>query len=264
MNENHIFFTADTHYGHSNIMRYCHRPFDTIEEHDAQLIKNTNDMVGENDVLYHLGDFAFAHAWAKRSKELATSTIAEYRSQIKCKNIILIMGNHDPHYANGDPRKELTDLFEVHKMLRIKIDHQKIILLHYALKVWDCMHYGAFSLFAHSHNSLFCDLEDDIDSAREILGESVDIDKLTAFMSFMRRRYGADSKSIDVGVDAVASRLAGQTYSKLKKLGFPRELLKPENYRPMSYAEVAAIMATKEFTPVDHHEGRTSRKSEED
>ena len=54
-----IFFTSDTHFGHTNIIKYCKRPFNSLEEHDETLIKNWNNKVGENDIIFHLGDFAF-------------------------------------------------------------------------------------------------------------------------------------------------------------------------------------------------------------
>ena len=40
-----VWFTADTHFGHANIIRYCGRPFETKEEHDQVLIDNPTDLV---------------------------------------------------------------------------------------------------------------------------------------------------------------------------------------------------------------------------
>ena len=53
-----IFFTADTHFGHANIIKYCHRPFATVEEMDDALVRNWNAVVSPDATVFHLGDFA--------------------------------------------------------------------------------------------------------------------------------------------------------------------------------------------------------------
>lgn len=55
-----IWFTADTHFGHKNIIKYCDRPFDSIENMDQTIIGAINNNVQPNDILWHLGDFCFA------------------------------------------------------------------------------------------------------------------------------------------------------------------------------------------------------------
>ena len=51
--EKKIWFTSDTHFAHENIMKYCNRPFKTIEEHDRELIKRWNEKIGKNDIVFH-------------------------------------------------------------------------------------------------------------------------------------------------------------------------------------------------------------------
>jgi len=53
------YFTADEHYGHTNIIKYCKRPFNSIEEMDATLIENFNSKVTKADHTIHVGDFTF-------------------------------------------------------------------------------------------------------------------------------------------------------------------------------------------------------------
>ena len=78
------FVIGDTHFGHSNIIKYCNRPFRDVEEMDRVLIKNWNETVSNQDIVIHLGDFALCTR--ERAKEIC--------SQLNGKKI-LIKGNHD-------------------------------------------------------------------------------------------------------------------------------------------------------------------------
>ena len=75
------WWTSDSHFSHSNILEYCKRPYDNIHEMDEDLIKRGNDVVGEDDTVFHLGDFCFGN------KKYYTSRLNG--------DIILIKGNHD-------------------------------------------------------------------------------------------------------------------------------------------------------------------------
>ena len=59
-----VFFISDTHFGHKGILTFSgtkeFRKFDSIEEHDAELVRHWNSVVGKNDTVFHLGDFCFA------------------------------------------------------------------------------------------------------------------------------------------------------------------------------------------------------------
>jgi len=134
------FFTSDTHFAHANCIKYSKRPFASIDEMDDALIANINKVVKPNDRLFHLGDFAMRN-------------VLLYRQRIRCKNIVLIKGNHD---KDGEA---LTAAFSnVYDMLHLKIDlngvPKTIVLCHYAMKVWNKSHYGSYHLFGHSHGGL--------------------------------------------------------------------------------------------------------------
>lgn len=79
------FFTSDTHFGHSNIIRYCNRPYNSVEEMDEDLIKRWNAIVKKDDIVYHLGDFSFY-----MTKEKVSSIVRRLNG-----TIYLIKGNHD-------------------------------------------------------------------------------------------------------------------------------------------------------------------------
>jgi hypothetical protein len=81
---------------------------------------------------------------------------ALYRGQIRCRNFVLVLGNHDPHSPDGTPEPQFASLFRsVHSLLRIKVclsgQEQLIVLSQYAFRVWDQVHRGSWHLFGHSH-----------------------------------------------------------------------------------------------------------------
>ncbi len=78
------FFIADTHFGHEAIIAYERRPFANAAEMDAALIANWNSVVGKDDLVWMLGDFALAPA--ERVREVLAALHGKKQ---------LIMGNHD-------------------------------------------------------------------------------------------------------------------------------------------------------------------------
>lgn len=80
-----IFITADHHFYHENIIKYCNRPFKSAEEMNSCMIHKWNSVVSEKDIVYHLGDFALARNFDQ---------VKIIKDQLKGK-IILIPGNHD-------------------------------------------------------------------------------------------------------------------------------------------------------------------------
>lgn len=62
-----IYFTADTHFWHENIIRFCNRPFTCAAEMDEALIANWNSRVKGNDIIYILGDMFFGQSILKKS-----------------------------------------------------------------------------------------------------------------------------------------------------------------------------------------------------
>lgn len=79
-----IFFIADTHFNHANIIKYCNRPFDNINEMNEYIIKKWNSVVKNVDTVYHLGDVGFG-------------SLQEVKVLVQRLNgtKILLRGNHD-------------------------------------------------------------------------------------------------------------------------------------------------------------------------
>lgn len=53
-----VFFTADTHFGDERVLTELERPFNSVAEHDAEIIRRINKSVRANDVLFLLGGLA--------------------------------------------------------------------------------------------------------------------------------------------------------------------------------------------------------------
>lgn len=133
------YITADTHFGHKNILKYCNRPFTTIEEMDDTIIDNWNSIVTPQDIVYHVGDFAFGDI----------ITIGKYIKKLN-GNIIFIEGNHDRQLAQYLKRTGQ----KLHKNLIVKAYDEIFYLAHYAHRVWYNSHYGTIHCFGHSHGQL--------------------------------------------------------------------------------------------------------------
>ena len=109
------FFTSDTHFGHANIIGYCQRPFETVEQMDQAMIASWNAVVGPQDHVYHLGDFAFGHP----------NAVEHYRHALHGR-ITLVKGNHDR--LSHDRLRRIFD--EVVDDMTLHYDQTVIHLVH--------------------------------------------------------------------------------------------------------------------------------------
>jgi calcineurin-like phosphoesterase family protein len=132
-------FTADQHFGHAGIIPSAGRPFASVEEMDAHLIACWNGVVAPNDTVWHVGDFA--HRCDPKRKA------AIFNKLHGVKN--LVAGNHDEEHT----RTELG-WSRVGDYAEITVDGQRIVLSHYAMRVWNGQHRGAIMLYGHSHARL--------------------------------------------------------------------------------------------------------------
>lgn len=142
-NENEImrdvWFTSDFHFGHFNIIRYCKRPFANTQEMDDAIADRVNACAKTNDVLYFLGDFCMGKA----------EQITAYRKRLACRTIHFTEGNHDR------TARKLQHLFASWETLsEINVVKQRIVLCHYAMRVWPHHAQGAWHLYGHSHGNL--------------------------------------------------------------------------------------------------------------
>jgi calcineurin-like phosphoesterase family protein len=132
------FFVSDPHFSHFNIIKYSNRPYNSVEEMNEALISNWNNKVSDNDTIYCLGDFVFG-VDSKRPEIFFDKLNGKKH---------LIRGNHDNDITANLPWESVSELKE------IKVKKQRIILCHYAMKVWRHSYKGTYMLYGHSHQTL--------------------------------------------------------------------------------------------------------------
>ena len=131
-----LFFTSDTHFGHRNIIKYCERPFSCIEEMDDALIANWNRVVGKDDIIFHLGDFAMGGSaeWSRLLQKLNGK-------------IYLILGNHDLKTIGAG----FSRLEGVAMQMLINVKGQIIYLNHYPFLCYGGAYRNTWQLYGHVH-----------------------------------------------------------------------------------------------------------------
>jgi calcineurin-like phosphoesterase family protein len=144
-----IWFTSDTHFGHRNICgptlsiwKEGYRHFKSLQDMEDEIVEKCNSLVGENDILYHLGDFIMGPN--------VDTELPRIRSRIKCKTIHHIPGNHHKFDKWPELKKQFTS-FEHYYELKYK--GKLIVCFHYPIASWNEMHHGSIHAFGHTHQS---------------------------------------------------------------------------------------------------------------
>lgn len=135
-----IFFTADTHFCHKNIIKYEDRPFNSVEEMNEIMIQKWNAKVKPIDSIYILGDFIFSDG----------ITANQLVKRLNGKKY-LIKGNHDSFLKDKSFDRSQLEWIKYYYMLRD--NNIKYALFHYPIAVWDCKHYGSIHLYGHVHSN---------------------------------------------------------------------------------------------------------------
>ena len=158
-----VFFTSDLHFGHENVLRFDGRPFATVEEMDAELIRRWNAKVGKGDLVYVLGDFI----WKTRNED-APGLIKSLNGQI-----ILIKGNHDRFLHNAKAKAALAGVKDYDDICVTLEDGTKkrCILSHYFIPMYNGHFYQGIHLHGHSHFTDEADFE--VDFATKLNAEGI-------------------------------------------------------------------------------------------
>ena len=149
MNSNNYWITSDHHWGHYNIISFCNRPFKSLDEMNNIMIEKWNEVVKENDIVYHLGDMF----WSER---IAIDTLPLLNGEIH-----LVVGNHDKNWLKSkkfdklqrSPLNPTSNLIiEERDIIRIKFPVDAV-LCHYPLMSWNGAAHGVYHFHGHTHNN---------------------------------------------------------------------------------------------------------------
>lgn len=130
------FFTADTHFNQERTIKFSKRPFSTLEEMNKTMITNWNNVVSDNDTVYHLGDFG-------------DPMYAKYLNG----TIIIVPGNYDDYKVLGILKEIKGNKFRIiEKDTTIVFDNDKRYnLIHEPFLA----SFDEFTLYGHIHGQKF-------------------------------------------------------------------------------------------------------------
>ena len=132
-----IYYIADMHFGHTNVLRFDNRPFPDTAQMDDTLIQNWNERVTSEDTVYVLGD-AF---WKNEENSIRIMERLQGHKH-------LIQGNHDRVKGKLRPYWE-----SIEQYAEVNDENRLVILSHYPILFYKNQHYGAVMLYGHVHNT---------------------------------------------------------------------------------------------------------------
>lgn len=142
------FFTSDLHLSHRNIIQYCNRPFKDADEMNEAIIKRWNSVVQPHDHVYVLGDVSF-----DKDRDKTTRMLRRLQG-----NKYIVWGNHDREFKHAILAAGWHELGEM-RTINVPPEAnngkgQRIVMCHYAMRVWDQSHHGVWQLYGHSHGTM--------------------------------------------------------------------------------------------------------------
>lgn len=133
-----LFMSSDSHWGHFNISKYCHRPFESRKEMDDALIANWNSVVPEDGIVVHCGDFMLPHKTGDKE-------YAKIWKKLNFKTLLLCRGNHDRIDCGVYEYDDKTVI--VKDMAMIEVEGIKIMAIHYPISAYP----ADYNVFGHIH-----------------------------------------------------------------------------------------------------------------
>lgn len=153
------FFTSDHHFGHGNMIKYSNRPFSGVEEMDEVMTERWNEVVGEWDLVYYLGDLTLRNDGTRYLSRLngRIQVLAYPWHHDKLwlpLDRLLYNNNFTAQFRPHIHSKSGYPIIVTHPMVVLgkNIYYDNVIVLcHYPIAEWDRKHYGSWHLHGHSH-----------------------------------------------------------------------------------------------------------------
>ena len=158
-----LFVTSDTHFNHTNIIKYCNRPFADVGEMNETLIRNWNNVVDDEDFVIHCGDFGLG------KMDKLPSLIQRLNG-----HKILVVGNHDKS-ANWYMDNGFDYACNEPLILYDKAINFTYIFSHYPPTSFYPQHYY---FYGHIHNNTALDVHSPLNNARCICCDRTDFTPL--------------------------------------------------------------------------------------
>lgn len=133
-----VWFTADTHFFHRNIIKYCQRPYSDPEDMNNDILQKWNQLVDKDDIVYHLGDVSFG------GQAETFELLAKLHGRLR-----LLCGNHDDFICENPFFLERLEWIKPYH--EEKIEGHLIVMMHYPILEWRNAKDGAWHLHGHCH-----------------------------------------------------------------------------------------------------------------
>jgi len=185
-----IYFIADTHFGHGNIIRLCERPFNSLEEMNETMVSNWNARVHRDDHVYIIGDLCWRDGY-----ENALQIVKRLKG---VKH--LVVGNHDRDFLKYPEYRE--QFVEIAAMLYTNTDKGHIIMCHYPMAEWNGIFHGAWHIHGHIHNRR-SDTFEFMKTRERALNAGADIVQFMPVVFTELMAYNEAFKSAAAGVGAI-------------------------------------------------------------
>ena len=184
-----IFYIADTHFNHENILELEARPFGNVDEMNATIINNWNSCVSEKDTVYVLGD-AF---WGKEDKSIEIMNRLNGHKHLIVGNHDKIQGRLKSYWESVSDYAEITD------------DNRMVVLSHYPILFYKNQKWDSVMLYGHVHKKSWWQMIEKWKSEQHQAGIKstlINVGCMMEYMNYTPRTLDellAKTKTIDEG-----------------------------------------------------------------